>query len=337
MALTLEHILTFMKTDKAERAKEREEDKREMKDIINNMVKNELEATINPIMEKQQLMEKEQEALKNEFSNILQEIKEIQEQLLTGQHFPPLPNTSSLAPSGTPRFSSLAKMVDKNMYRTSNVEERQMKQLASEARKIIGFNRIDKTDVERAGRLAGAVDEDEAYLASVKEYLRLEMKLSESVYNTLTILQVFPPAKEEWDTLYVRFESEADVDTIYTYASNLTRNQRLVRYIPKQFYERYRAMESEAYNLRQSEEKFKTRVKMGMANLILYKKRPSERNWTVVPDSLSWPSVNLIVETRQMEQTPCSPPPGRPARSAPATNSVNSNLSASFNGKKTNK
>ena len=64
--------------------------------------------------------------------------------------------------------------MDKNIDSTINEEERQMKQLASEARKINGFNRIDKEDVERAGQLAGTVDDQEAYLAAVKEYLKRE-------------------------------------------------------------------------------------------------------------------------------------------------------------------
>ena len=75
-------------------------------------------------------------------------------------------------------------------------------------------------------------------------------------------------------------------------------------------------MESEAYTLRHSDEKFKTRVKMGMINLILYKKKPSEKTWTIVPDNPSWPSVNLTPDTYQSDSKTNSPPPGRPPLAA---------------------
>ena len=67
--------------------------------------------------------------------------------------------------------------------------------------------------------------------------------MDQEVFDKLGIRTIFPPAKDNWETLYVQFESEIAVNTIFSYAKNLKKNQRLVRYIPKEFYERYRAME----------------------------------------------------------------------------------------------
>ena len=323
MPLTLDDLMKFMQDEKAERAHERERDKQEIKEMISNGVKKEIEAVLAPVQEKQQLMEKTQDHLKVQFLNVLQEVKDLKEQLNKQQTFPLLQepsSASSLTPSGTPRFACLEKIIDKNLSRVVSAEERQIRTLASEARKILGLHRINMEDVERAGRLTGALDEDDAYIAAVKEFFRLEMKIGESVYDTLNIKQIFPPAKDNWDTLYVRFESEASVNTIYTYAKNLKKENRLVRYIPKQFYDRYRAMESEAYLLRHSAEKFKTRVKMGVTNLILYKKKPSERTWSIVPDSTDWPNVTLTLEDASNRRTSGSPPPGRPPLSSTAPN-----------------
>jgi DNA-dependent RNA polymerase auxiliary subunit epsilon len=106
---------------------------------------------------------------------------------------------------------------------------------------------------------------------------------------------VFPPARENWDTLYMEFESENDVNIFFKYAKNLQKNQRLVRYIPHEFYDRYRAMEADAYLLRHSDLKFKTRIKMGINDLVLYKRHGNE-SWTTVPCSFDLPAVSLTDE-----------------------------------------
>ena len=78
-----------------------------------------------------------------------------------------------------------------------------------------------------------------------------------------------------------KFASESSVHKLYSYTRNMKTNLRLVPYIPKQFYHRYKDLESLAYNLRHSGIKYKTRVKMGTSDLILYKRKPSEIYWTV--------------------------------------------------------
>ena len=52
MSLRLEDIMTFMQDDKNQRAKEREQDRQEMRDLISNGVKKEVETAIMPILEK---------------------------------------------------------------------------------------------------------------------------------------------------------------------------------------------------------------------------------------------------------------------------------------------
>ena len=85
--------MTFMQDDKNQRAKEREQDRQEMRDLISNGVKKEVETAIMPILEKQKLIEKENAALKDEYLKILQEMKEIKEKVSSGQDFPSLPST----------------------------------------------------------------------------------------------------------------------------------------------------------------------------------------------------------------------------------------------------
>ena len=111
------------------------------------------------------------------------------------------------------------------------------------------------------------------------------MKVSEEVFDEMEMEKVFAPAREDWNTLYIKFASESSVHKLYSYTRNMKTTLRLVPYIPKQFYHRYKDLESLAYNLRHSGIKYKTRVKMGTSDLILYKRKPSEMYWSVVVPS----------------------------------------------------
>ena len=199
---------------------------------------------------------------------------------------------SSLAPSGSTKYSYLGDTIQNNLSKCVDQETKEKRKLASEARKILGFTKITKEDIERASRTCQAQNQDQAYMAGLKEFFKQEMRMDQEVFDKLGIRTIFPPAKDNWETLYVQFESEIAVNTIFSYAKNLKKNQRLVRYIPKEFYERYRAMEGDAYLLRHSDKKYKTKVQMGFYDLILYKKEAGGI-WSTVTSSADWPEVNL--------------------------------------------
>ena len=118
--------------------------------------------------------------------------------------------------------------------------------------------------------------------AAGKDLVVGEMKISEEVLDEMEMEKVFATARDDWNTLYVKFASESSVHKLYSYTRNMKSTLRLVPYIPKQFYPKYKELESLAYNLRHSGVKYKTRVKMGTSDLILYKRKPSEHYWTIV-------------------------------------------------------
>ena len=85
------------------------------------------------------------------------------------------------------------------------------------------------------------------------------------VFDELTVEKIFPLAKETWNALYVTFAYESSIHTVYKYSRYLQKSQRIIPYIPKQFYQEYKRIESLAYNLRHNENKYKTRVRMGVS------------------------------------------------------------------------
>ena len=114
----------------------------------------------------------------------------------------------------------------------------------------------------------------------IKSYLKCEMKMLPSDIEKLNITRIFPPAKQDWNVLYVEFGSEFEADTIFRYTRNMMKkDHRVINWIPKQMYERFRAVESLAYTIRK-EERLKTRVKIGRTDFTLLTRDPNSSLWT---------------------------------------------------------
>ena len=89
----------------------------------------------------------------------------------------------------------------------------------------------------------------------------------------------------------------------------MRKESRIQTYIPRQFRDRARAMKEIEYNLRQ-EEKCKTRIRMGLKDLQLYKKERGGKWEQVVLQEGELPPVDLGPSS----QGSASPPPGRPCQ-----------------------
>ena len=127
----------------------------------------------------------------------------------------------------------------------------------------------------------------------VKNYLKCVMKVLPSEIEKLDIVKVFHPAKDDWNTLYVEFGSEREVDTLYTYTRHIIQqDHRVFPYIPKELYRRYRAAESHMYKVRH-ENKVKTKVKIGTEDLILATKAPGSSYWRMCPLPSDLPPIDL--------------------------------------------
>ena len=108
-----------------------------------------------------------------------------------------------------------------------------------------------------------------------------------SEVDNLDIVRIFPPAKQNWNVLYVEFGNDYQVDKIFSYTKNITKkDHRVLRWIPWQMYDRFRAVEGLAYKLRQ--DGLKTRVKIGRTDLLLSTRDPSLPVWSIrkLPNNL---------------------------------------------------
>jgi hypothetical protein len=149
-------------------------------------------------------------------------------------------------------------------------------------------------------------------LMEIKSYLKCEMKVRPFDIDKLDIVRIFHPAKENWNVLYVEFGNEYQVDKLFSYTRGMVKpDHRLVRWFPKQMYERYRAVESVAYEIRKSSQ-HKTRVKIGRNDIELSIRESGSTAWRrhSFPDNL--PKIDLDCTFKPL--TVSSPPPGRPGR-----------------------
>ena len=87
----------------------------------------------------------------------------------------------------------------------------------------------------------------------IKSFLKCEMKMRQSDIEKLEMIRIFPPAKQDWDVLYVELGSDSQVDMVMSHTRFMVKkDHRVVRWYPKQMYQRYRAVEAIAYEMRKT-------------------------------------------------------------------------------------
>ena len=114
------------------------------------------------------------------------------------------------------------------------------------------------------------------------------------------------------NVLYVEFGSEYQVDRLMAYTRGMVKqDHRVVRWFPRQMYERYRAIESIAYDIRKTM-RHKTRVKIGRSDIELSIRENGSTFWKRQALPYHLPKIDMDYSFRPVLLS--SPPPGRPGR-----------------------
>ena len=158
MPVSLDDLMEFMQKEKAERAVERAEDKKELMDMISLGVKKEVEASIEPVKVKQAVLEREQDELKKQFSDVLREVKDIKIQLKTNslESFPSLSSTIDVQQVHGSGHGSVPLLQGGQGQRDQGGDlQTRIRGVISMARRTLGLHRIDSGDLSQ--NEAGAV------------------------------------------------------------------------------------------------------------------------------------------------------------------------------------
>ena len=319
--------MEFMKKEKEDRALERELDKKELREMISLGVKKEVEASIEPMKEKQVQLEKEQEVIKNQFSDVLNEMKEIKTQLQNG-------STAQFTGFSGPQGDQLAHSGGtggrgEGVAGQDGDQQGRLRQIISKARRTVGLQRIDSGDLirMRQAQFGGAQSEDEEKLLAVHEFLKCELKLSKETINSMDIESIFAPARQNPQCLYVTFIHGSSLTRIFERVRCMRKESRILNFIPAEYEDRYTDIRDIEYNLRQ-EEDCQTRIKMGFNDLELSKKIRGSGKWQRVPlppgiARVDLTRTELLAENQghgggrdytPLDFSSMSPAPGRPGK-----------------------
>ena len=297
MAPTIEDLFEFMRKDKEERAKEREKDKQELKELISQGVQNEVKSLINPLEKRVQGMEDSHENVMNKLEDMSEQMKNFRVQLET---------------QGKEDVRTVVNYPTQELGEEGTADVDKITEIISLARRTVGLHRIDNSDLERMRQqqFGGAKTEDEEKRLAVQEYLRCELKIGNDVQKSMEIEEIFPAYGENPAHLYVTFKEESSVTRIFEKTRIMRKESRIMNYIPRQFRERARAIGEIEYRLRK-EQNFQTRIKMGLNDLELWKKiRGMNSRWEKVSLPRNLPRIDMSSPVRGSVST--SPPPGRP-------------------------
>ena len=323
-------ILAFLKAEKEarvnekeqereSRAKEREEDMKKLAEMIRKEVRDEVRDTIKPIEARLETQERASQNLGDQIKSLVTEIEALKEEVVIIKDLPKI-NSNIGEVDSVPRDSLHGGIggVTGQVHGSGEADQLNAKimDVCSKARRIVGFKPIEHRMLEIQMRSYGAKDLEEAMLMEVKSYLKCEMKVKPWQIERLNFVRIFPPNKEDWNTLYVEFGSEHEVNMVYKHTWVMVKqDHNVVRWYPKELFERFQALDSLSYSMREEMKqkgiRLRTRITVGRNDLELSTKMPDGR-WKYQPLPAGLPKIDLECTGRPSLSS--SPPPGRPDR-----------------------
>ena len=251
--MSMEEIISLLKAQKEEQKadiqemfkKQREEEKKEREmekeALIKDKrvgIKEEIKTEMKPLEIKTDNIEKVAVGIGNEMKDLAQKVSTLEEELaqLKQNH----EGTSreertyrDITRGGRPNLLPENKKEQAYVKPTPKEnKEENVKKVIGKAAKIIGLKPIDKLHVQHIMRrqkedLTHLEEEEqwqEALSTAVKLFLEKEMRIGKEEYNNLEIVKIFPPAKDDWNVLYVEFKTRKQASLVYTYTQYMRRN-----------------------------------------------------------------------------------------------------------------
>ena len=161
---------------------------------------------------------------------------------------------------------------------------------------------------------------ERAKMGAVMQFFKDEMRMKAEDIAALGIVKIFPPAKDDWNTLYVElatWEMARFARTFTTYMRRGTVGEdqvQVVNYVPQDLYARYRAVNALGNKMRQeSDTKISFRVTFGREDFILQTKARGSLGWgPPLPLPADLPAFERHVHLPRGPRSP-GEAPGRPA------------------------
>ena len=144
------------------------------------------------------------------------------------------------------------------IHDASEDKQEKTRSIFATAKRVVGLRPITKEDVkeckekmdesgENEGKSEGR-KEDDARVEAIEQFLVKEMKMTRDDIKTMGVERIFAPAKDDWDTLYVKLDSEAEVSYLMAFKQYMRRGvegvekAEVINYIPRELFTRYKAI-----------------------------------------------------------------------------------------------
>ena len=145
--VSLDDIMDFMRKDKEARAKERESDKLELKNMISEGVKLEVQNTIKPLQDKQEMLESAQADMKDKFGELCEMVKDLKSKVETPSR------TEKVAPKSLKKQILADQLTSPHLpcEEVSKAEDidQEVAEIIDMARRTVGLCSIDSSDLSR--------------------------------------------------------------------------------------------------------------------------------------------------------------------------------------------
>ena len=266
----------------------------------------------NSMNEKQDANEKKSEArlqvMESQLTSLNATVQHLPQLLKASQqpHIPSSPPNPAFLPqphfpSATTAISAMRTAQTRSSEPTFNSDQLMtIRDIVSKAKYIVGLGPITADDI------ANALGDDhtEKVRAAVVTFTRMKLGITTDEIKDEDILHTFLPDDVNIPRVYAQFPSHAHADFFFDLIRTLRKPElKVVKFVPREFRARNRAIESEAFTLRKHTlPPFKTRIEYSDDDLVLTKCLHNHHTF-VQHEASDLPPVDLG------PQRP--PPPGR--------------------------
>ena len=235
--------------DEAKRLEKRNEVAKRLDGLVDEIaisvkvgVRKDIQEAVEPRKERQDIAEKENEAANPKIKKLEDDVKEMREEMALMKETKPDSWASKVAegggrnlPEGWMARSQRSHTTEcpSNTKDSRRMDDKNLKvsKIIREAKKIVGMKPIDKAHVEHTMRRNEETDKEmdnderweRAKDETVKFFLKYELKIKGEDTAQLKITRIFPLAKDEWNMLYVEFESIEIVNFLMSFTQYMRR------------------------------------------------------------------------------------------------------------------
>ena len=132
---------------------------------------------------------------------------------------------------------------------------------------------------------------------TLHDFLQTQMYIPPPISSQVVVCNISHHQDMESSKLIVELSNSDHVKTIFKYVRNLALYQQVSPFIPPVLGEKYSALRSQAYHIRNGRIRHKTVIKYCGLSLALYARPTNSNTWQLVPETIVEPALEPMMRT----------------------------------------